>query len=96
MLPWLNDEGLYLKPSHSYYTQLQTGMAITGCKWADFVVYTKHDGESSLSLQRILFDTCFWSGCVKAVKDFYCKYVMLELMTKRLKREVSLLPVDRK
>ena len=34
------DGSLWLKTSHSYYTQLQMEMALTQCEWADFVVYT--------------------------------------------------------
>ena len=41
-----------LKHSHQYYSQIQAQMGVTGYKWCDFFIYTRHGHY----LVRILFD----------------------------------------
>ena len=59
------DRSLWLKTSHSYYTQLQMEMALTQCEWADFVVYTSRIKED-IFVQRVDFDQTFWSKSLLA------------------------------
>ena len=56
------DGRLKLKESHQYYTQIQFEMAISGCLWADFVVFTLPDDkeDEDLFVQRIPFSEEFW------------------------------------
>ena len=43
----------------NYYAQMQGGMAITGRKWCDFVVYCHTTGE--LYTEKIFFDPKYWN-----------------------------------
>ena len=38
--------------SHPYYSQVQTQMGVTGRRWCEFLVYTRH----GIHLERIMFD----------------------------------------
>ena len=99
--------GLSLKESHQYYTQVQFEMTVSGCLWADFVVFSlpdddgddddddddddDHDHES-LFVQRILFCESFWEKKLfPALSKFFCNFVVLELLTRRVQRNVPLL-----
>ena len=46
---------LKLKRNHKYYSQVQGQMAISKCKWSDFIFTTK-----GLSVERIPFDSDFF------------------------------------
>ena len=81
---------LHLKTTHPYFTQLQMEMALTGCSWADFVVYTS-EACGGLFVERVAFDVKFWEKCCGVLKDFYQKFVVLELVTRRLKHNKKLL-----
>ena len=85
-------DGVSLKPSHVYYMQVQMQMAILKCAWADFVVFSKCGEEESIFVQRIAFDSSFWQSSLPVLKKFYQQYVVLELLTRRLKRHRKLLP----
>ena len=67
-------------------------MAVTGCSWADFVVFTTSEGQDDLFVQRMKFDADFWRACSGVLCDFFKKFVVLELVTRRPKRNKSLLP----
>ena len=84
------DGSLRLKTSHSYYTQLQMEMAFTQCEWADFVMYTSGIKED-IFVQRVDFDEKFWMRCRIVLCDFFPTFVILELLTRLLKRSKSLL-----
>lgn len=43
----------------NYYAQMQGGMAITGRKWCDFVVYCHTTGE--LYTEKVFFDAKYWN-----------------------------------
>ena len=82
---------LHLKQTHSYYTQLQMEMALTKCLWADFVVFTTNGSEDSLFVERINFDVHFWEMSRASISTIYKEFVVLELVTRRLKRHKRLL-----
>ena len=46
------DGKVNLVTSHPYYSQVQTRMGVTGRRWCDFLVYTRH----GIHLERIMFD----------------------------------------
>ena len=77
-----------LKKNH----QLQMEMGITGCKWADFVVFTMTAAGPSLHVERVSFNPAvFNSDRAKAIL-FYKNFVVLELLTRRVQRCVPLAP----
>eukprot|EP00117_Sycon_ciliatum_P020927 scpid39333/ scgid18501/ len=82
---------LSLKKSHQYFSQVQMEMAVTGHKWTDFVVFTTCDGVHSIHVERIAFDEEFWKENLEKIHSFYRKFVVLELVTRRLLRNLSLL-----
>ena len=84
------DGSLWLKTSHSYYTQLQMEMALTQCEWADFVVYTSGIKED-IFVQRVDFDEKLWMRCRNVLCYFFQTFVILELLTRRLKWSNTLL-----
>ena len=76
-------------------------MAITSCKWADFVVYTEFDTESTsesttaatydIFVDRIPFSQSHWEVMLEALKKFF-NILTLELPTRRIQCGVPLLP----
>ena len=86
--------GLQLKRNHAYFSQLQMELAMTGCLWADFVVYIQY-GESdevSVFVEQVQFDSAVWSQYACSLEAFYKKFVVLEILTRRLKLHLWLLP----
>ena len=71
----LNDSGLYFKTLHHYYEQLQMEMAVTGCQWADFVVFTQTLNLPSLFVERIQFNLEKWAAMEAKLKSFYEQFV---------------------
>jgi len=93
LLPTSNG-GLELKESHPYYTQVQFEMAITGCSWADFVVFTlpEEEKDEDVFVQRVHFSVSFWqTKLLPALSSFFSKCLVLELATRRVLRNVPLL-----
>ena len=62
-----DNEELYMVKSHSYYYQIQTQMATTGCSTCYFVAYT-HKGIKHI---LIPFDPEFWKTCENILAHFY-------------------------
>ena len=58
---------LTLKRHHAYYAQIQGQMAIGERSWCDFVIYT----PKGLSIQRVLFDSQYWTENFPKLKSFY-------------------------
>ena len=88
----LSDGHLQLKTSHMYYCQLHMEMAITGCSWANFVVFTASGTSTNIHIERVPFNEEYWKECLQKIESFYRSFVVLELVTRRLKRNISLLP----
>ena len=60
-------DGPQLKHSSDYYYQVQGQLAVTGCQWCDFVVYTFKD----ITIERIYFDEDFWMDALVKLEEFY-------------------------
>ena len=88
----MDEHGLKLNVNHQYYSQIQMQMAVTGHMWTDFVVFTDTDDGPSVFVQRIQFSNIFWDATEKCVSKFYEQFVVLELLTRRVKRNKKLLP----
>ena len=72
-----------MKESHQYYTQIQFEMAISGCLWADFVVFTLPDDkeDEDLFVQHIPFSEEFWQKKLfPSISQFFSKFVVQELL----------------
>lgn len=79
----LNEEGdqVYrLKTNHSYYTQVQCQMAVTGLCQCDLVVYTLRE----TAIVPVAFDPEFWDKTVVKLEKFYCDAVLPRLREKKL------------
>ena len=61
-----------LKKEHPYYSQVIAQMGVTGRKWCDFFVYSKH---GSITV-HIPFDDSRWQALVKACDFFFEKYMI--------------------
>ena len=91
------DGALSLRKTHAYHTQVQFEMAITGCQWADFVVFSLlEDDDSGLNydifIQRVSFSKQFWAETLLPALKKSFLLVVLELLTRRVHRGVPLLP----
>ena len=71
-----------LKRSHLYFYQIQGTMFCTGRKWCDFVLRTEVD----LHIERINFDSDFWSAAMHRLRSFYFSAVLPELAVPRLRK----------
>lgn len=67
-------EGPRLKRSHKYYAQIQGEMAIMGCPWGDFVVWTA--ANSNCFIERIYFDSEFCTFMMPKLVDFFVRYIL--------------------
>ncbi len=72
LLPYLveTDGTVSLKKKHAHYVQVQAQTALTGRKWADFLVYS----SAGCCVERILFDQQLWM-LVKEKAVQFCKNV---------------------
>ena len=91
------DGALSLRKTHAYHTQVQFEMAITGCQWADFVVFSLlEDDDGGLNydifIQRVSFSKQFWAETLLPALKKSFLLVVLELLTRRVHRGVPLLP----
>ena len=67
---------LSLKHTHAYYYQVQATMFCTRRKWCDFVVKTQTD----LHIERIVWDSTFWSAAMVRLREFYFTAILPELV----------------
>ena len=65
-------------------------MALTQCKWADFVVFTQTEREPSIFVKRISFSAEMWDAMRSVIVSFYTRFVALKLLTRRVKCQVKL------
>ena len=59
---------LKLKENSSWYTQIQTQIAVSNVKWCDFVMYLEGEvksGKHKIFTERIYFDDLLWSGMLE-------------------------------
>lgn len=71
----ITNEGPRLKRSHKYYAQIQGEMAIMGCSWGDFVVWTAAS-QSNCFVERINFDVEFCSAMLPKVVEFFVSHIL--------------------
>ncbi|KAE8294785.1 hypothetical protein D5F01_LYC05702 [Larimichthys crocea] len=64
-----------LKTSHSYFTQIQCQLAVTGLRQADLVVFTLKE----LAVVPVTFDPVFWEDTVSKLQVFYRDAVLPHL-----------------
>lgn len=81
----LKDENgcMKLKTNSSWYTQIQSQMAISRTKWCDFVVYLEQDiksGKHKIYTERIVFDEQLWDDLYVKSKEFFEKFVLVRLL----------------
>ncbi|XP_012695271.1 uncharacterized protein LOC105911042 [Clupea harengus] len=76
----LGDEGqtYRLKTKHSYYTQVQCQMAVTGIHKADLVVFTLRE----TAVVPLTFDPKFWDDTLAKLEKFYREGVLPRLREK--------------
>lgn len=73
-----DDQDYRLKTKHSYYTQVQCQMAVTGIQKADLVVYTLRE----TAVVPVTFDPDFWNDTVPKLEKFYKEAVLPRLREK--------------
>ena len=80
---------LQLRRSSKHYCQVMCEMAVLEVLWCDFVVWT----PAGVYVQRIDFDEDFWSReLFPKLQDFFTKYLLREIVTRRVQRGQPLLP----
>lgn len=67
-----------LKSSHSYFTQIQCQLAVTGLQKADFVVFTLKD----TAVVPVTFDPELWAETVSRLEVFYRDAILPHLQQK--------------
>ena len=67
-------------------------MAVTGHKWADFVVFSLGEDTHDLFVERVLFCEEFWAKSLFPALQNFVRVLVLELLTRRVRRGVPLLP----
>nr|XP_034333490.1 uncharacterized protein LOC117680630 [Crassostrea gigas] len=65
-----SENGPRLMRDHSYYAQIQGEMAIMGCAWGDFVVWTAAE-QSNCFVERIYFDPDFCSFMLPKLVEWF-------------------------
>ncbi len=82
------DGAVQLKTTSNYYYQVQGEMAIKGCTWAHFVVWTAAKTDN-IFIQEIMFDEQLWSEeILPTLKTFYLNAIVPEIRTRRLQKEL--------
>ncbi|XP_050407346.2 uncharacterized protein LOC126822456 [Patella vulgata] len=71
----------HLKTDHRAYYQVQMEMAITGCQWCDFVLYTNL--QSPVVVVRVRFDQAFWNKLRDTMLAFHRRHVIPKLISTR-------------
>ncbi|XP_014069988.2 uncharacterized protein [Salmo salar] len=73
----IQDQGVgqvryHLKPDHTYYTQIQCQLAVTGLTQADLVVFTLKE----TAIIPVTFDPTFWDDTLVKLEMFYTNAVL--------------------
>lgn len=71
----MTEQGTRLRRNHKYYAQVQGEMAIMGCSWCDFVVWTAAE-ENNCFVERILFDPEFVSMMLPKLVEFFVTHIL--------------------
>ena len=78
-LEYLDHQGK-LRINHNYYFQVQGLMEITNRPWCDFVIFSKVESESQITIQRINRNTSFWKNMLQQLQSFYLFYYLPTLI----------------
>lgn len=75
------NEGLQLKTSHPYYSQVQHHMAVVGRGWCDFVVLTTNSAErsKSLAIVRVPRNESFWAQHFPKLQNFFLSVIVPDI-----------------
>lgn len=74
-----------LKTSHSYYTQIQCQLAVTGLQQADLVVFTLKE----TAVVPVTFDPDLWAQTVSKLEVFYRDAVLPHVRQKVQQRAAA-------
>ena len=67
----------YLKKSHSYFSQVQGQLALTGLPWCDFCVYLSDSNEMCVLAESILIQHDYWENKLRPkLKNFFFNYAL--------------------
>ena len=75
-----SDTQTHLNRTHEYYYQIQAQMGVCGYSYCYFFVYTFH----GYHLEKIEFDSSFWSNMLTKMTGFWRAHVAPELLTQKL------------
>ena len=78
------DQNMNIKQNHRYYTQVQFQMAVFDTQYTDFVVMTEPNSEMTLGVIRVFRNNQFCEELFRRCSLFFQKYVVPELLTKKL------------
>lgn len=79
------ETGITLKKNHSYYAQVQLGMAILNLDMCDFILYSS---KSKTFLNVVVpFDEDFARDLIKNVTEKYFSHMIHAVCTKRMPEE---------
>uniref|UniRef100_A0A669BC23 SWIM-type domain-containing protein n=2 Tax=Oreochromis niloticus TaxID=8128 RepID=A0A669BC23_ORENI len=74
----LTANGLNLKKTHHFYSQVQTQVFVSNAKHCDLVVWTQKD----MAVVRIFPDVHFWESRLKKAQEFFQKVCLPQLVGK--------------
>lgn len=73
------ENNIVLNPKHSYYSQIQGQMAVTGCKEGYFFLYSP---VRSITV-NVKFDPTYWIQLQEKLTIFFKEYVITYLVNKK-------------
>ena len=80
------DNSVSLDHHHSYYTQVQGHLLVTGMELCDFVCWT----QEGLFVETIKKDYSYLAELLPKLRTFYIKYILPELLTHHRKDSSTL------
>ena len=76
-----------MNKNHKYHSQVQFQMGITNRQWGDLVVYTSKcvEDETNPLILRVDYDKTLYDRLVNACRTFWFNYMLVEMLSERLK-----------
>ena len=81
---YLDSNGdMRLKHSSPWYFQIQCQLAVADVLYCDFVMYLEGLAacKHKIHVERIMFDSEFWTRCLKDINSFYAQFVVPKLLS---------------
>ena len=75
----------YLKRETKWYYQIQGELATTGLLMADLIIYTNKE----VMIVEVEFNRDFWEAMLKKLTTFYKDYLVPELLTQKIYKQLS-------